>query len=90
MSYGRTVRVTITRLVDIEVEVWYYEGTRRTFWDPGDPEEAEIRSAIDAFTEDPVELSGGEAKEAIEKAMNLPDEDPHPTGPDPDDRHKPF
>ena len=88
MTRDRTVIVTITRTIDIDVTVRHVPGSAPTWWDPGEPDETLILSAFD-HDGDPVELTETEEREAAHKAMNEPDEDPNPIQPEPDGL-KPF
>ena len=79
--------VTITRTVDIAVTVQHHPGVDRSWWEPGEPAETWIESAVD-HDGNPVELTEIEANEAARKAL-APAEDPDPIGPE-SDAYKPF
>ena len=77
MTRDRLVTVTITRVIDIDVTVRHRPGVAPTWWEPGEPDETIIESAIDGDGE-PVELTDPEAREAAHAAIKTPEDHAKP------------
>ena len=77
MTRERSVTVTITRVIDIDVTVRHVPGVAPTWWEPGEPDETIIEAAIDGDGE-PVELTETEAREAAHAAITAPDDHDRP------------
>ena len=89
---NRTITVTITRTLDIDVTVGHRPEVAPSWWQPGEAGEWWVESSVD-HDGDFVELNEAEAEEAIKLAVSQPDEDPNPIDPEPDpadEQHKPF
>jgi len=86
---GQKRRVTVTRIVDIDVDVGFRPGLAQSWYEPGEPEEWWIEKATDE-NGDTVELTEAEKDEAVEKAANdIEMGDPGEPDDEPDD-DKPF
>jgi len=65
-------KTTITRTIEIDVEVGHVPERRESWDDPGDPAEWWVDQATNAATGDAVTLTLAEIEQAIEQCANPP------------------